>query len=272
MRSLTWIVALGLFGLAQDPAFEVASVKPNLSRSVAGPDGRALGGANITTQGGRFTAQNASLHLLVSLAYGMPEYLISGGPRWMRSDKFNVDAKAPSDASEGATMLMLRSLLADRFQLALHHETTQMPSHVLILAKNGRRPQPLVDRNEDPSARLRYIPLPPAEDGARRFRLRGTASMDQLARFLAASVRGPIVNETGLEGVFDIDVEWASETFTMSLKSSERDASLGVGGGLAPIDSDLASALQTQIGLRFETARRPIQTLVVDRADQPSAN
>ena len=82
------------------------------------------------------------------------------------------------------------------------------------------------------------------------------------AEFIGRSLRGPVVDGTGLEGVFDFNVEFASDTFSTSLKAGERDASLGLPSALVPPNPDLADALKSELGLVFETQRRPIEVLV----------
>ena len=96
--------------------------------------------------------------------------------------------------------------------------------------------------------------------------------MEQLAAFLGNVLRNPVVDATGLNGLFDINVEFASETFGRKLKGGERDASVGVAPPPDAPDPELADALQTQMGLRLETQRRPIETLMIDSASLPSAN
>ena len=252
------------------PAFEVASVKANVSGTVVLPDGRVATGTNVGSAGGRLTAENASLHTLVSMAYGIQEFRISGGPRWMRTSRFNVEAKAPSAVDERVMMLMLRSLLADRFAVVLHHEVKETPAHVLLLARNGPKPQPA--SLPDPRPIRIGLSGSLASPESPRFQLRGIASMEQLAAFIATVMRSPVVDATGLTGLFDINIEFASETFGKKLKGGERDASIGVAAPLDAPDAELADALQTQMGLRLETQRRPIETLVIDSASLPSAN
>ncbi|MGH9240859.1 MAG: TIGR03435 family protein [Vicinamibacterales bacterium] len=252
------------------PAFEVASVKTNVSRTAVLPDGRVASGTNVGFAGGRFSAQNASLRTLMSLAYDIQDFRISGGPQWMRTSRFDIEAKASTAVDERVAMLMLRSLLADRFGLSLHREAKEMPAHVLLLAKKGPRPQPT--RTEFSQwRRLRYVVTPAGDENPpTRIRLVGTATMEQLAAFLGTSMRSPVVDATGLEGAFDINVAFTSDTFAMSMKGGERDAALGLPSALVPPDPELANALKTQLGLQIETQRRPIEVLVIDGAAQPS--
>jgi hypothetical protein len=108
-----------VIAFAQQPAFEVASVKPNKS---AGP------GAMIPpVVGGRFTATNVSAQELVITAYRVQGFQVSGGPGWLGTDRFDIEAKAAGNAARDQISLMIQSLLADRFKLALHRESKELP-------------------------------------------------------------------------------------------------------------------------------------------------
>jgi hypothetical protein len=122
--------------MAATDEFEVASVKPNRSdtglvRIAAGP-------------GGRFTAVNVSLAMLIRNAYQRSDVEVSGGPDWIDRDRFDVVAKAPVDVPQDQIRLMLRSLLANRFGLRVHDETRELPIYALAMAKDDGRlgPQP----------------------------------------------------------------------------------------------------------------------------------
>jgi uncharacterized protein (TIGR03435 family) len=201
------------------------------------------------------------------------EFRISGGPRWLRTSCFNVEAKAETAVDEPEMMLMLRSLLADRFRVSLHREMKEMPAYVLLMATKGPRPQPF----SSPEPRPIRIGISGSQTNPEwaRFQLRGTASMEQLAAGLANMMRNPVIDATGLAGVFDINIEFASETFGklfMKVKGGERDASVGVASPLDAPDPELVDALQTRMGLRLETQRRPVETLVIDGAALPTEN
>jgi uncharacterized protein (TIGR03435 family) len=150
------------------PAFEVVSVKPNNSR-----DGQP--GAGLTT-GGRFTFENATLRDVVALAYQLQDgslrhdSQISGGPSWINTDRFDIVAKAdipagvdanrpvgatrPTDiAAIDRVRLMVRTLLADRFKLAAHNETRDLPAYALVLARTDGRPGPQLRKVEVDCAR-----------------------------------------------------------------------------------------------------------------------
>jgi uncharacterized protein (TIGR03435 family) len=113
-----WLLAV-LAAIAQTPAFEVASVKPST------PDAARM---NIQRDpGGGIVLTNVNLQILVSMAYNIQSFQLAGGPPWLRSRRFDVVAKASSGTAKSQTWVMLQSLLADRFQLAIHRETRELP-------------------------------------------------------------------------------------------------------------------------------------------------
>jgi uncharacterized protein (TIGR03435 family) len=119
---------------AQTPAFEVASIKPSAPNATR---------MNIQRDpGGGIVLSNVNLQTLVSMAYNVQSFQISGGPSWLRSRRFDVVAKAPADAAKGQTWVMLQTLLGDRFELAIHRETRELPIFELVVAKGGPKIQP----------------------------------------------------------------------------------------------------------------------------------
>jgi uncharacterized protein (TIGR03435 family) len=111
------------------PAFEVASVKLNKSG-----DSRVIGGR--TQPGGRFTMANVQLREIIRLAYRLQSFQVLGGPNWINSDRFDIVAKAESSAAPEQVWLMLRTLLAERFKLAVHNETRELPVFALVVARS----------------------------------------------------------------------------------------------------------------------------------------
>ena len=137
-----WLLAI-LPAFAQTPAFEVASIKP------AAPDSTRM---NIRRDpGGGIVLSNADLQTLVSMAYNIQSFQLSGGPSWLRSRRFDVVAKAPIGAIKGQTWVMLQTLLGDRFQLVIHRETRELPIFELVAAKKGGpKIQPACSRTPGP--------------------------------------------------------------------------------------------------------------------------
>ena len=143
---------------AAGPAFEVASIKPNNSG-----DGRVMLGIQ---PGGRFTATNVTLRLLIRNAYQLQDFQIVGGPSWIASDRYDIVAKAEdgapagdaeprSDRSRTGAQLMIRALLAERFQLVVHNETRELPIYALVVARSdGKLGRSCTSRRLDCNARL----------------------------------------------------------------------------------------------------------------------
>src|SRR5262245_8174614 len=121
------VLALAAASWAQGPVFEVASVRP------ANPETKRT---NLRRDpAGGFTASNVSLRTLIVLAYNIQDYQRSGAPGWIASERYDVIAKAPADAKKSDTWPMLRALLAERFDLAVHRETKQAAVYELVVAK-----------------------------------------------------------------------------------------------------------------------------------------
>jgi uncharacterized protein (TIGR03435 family) len=280
---------------APAPEFEVASVKPNKSGE--------RGGRIMNSPGGRFTAANISLKMLIHLAYGVTDSQISGGPGWLNSEKFDIEAKTddssiadPWKLSEEQRKLaqdrskrMLQALLADRFKLTLHRETKELPVYALVVAKNGPKlQQASADelRPPDPKEHQDFRKGPP--NGAmpkgrglfmRPGQLTGTAApLTVLAETLSNQPElGRIVlDKTGLKGNYDFTLKWAAD---------ERQGQMfgGPGGGgkeepgsdsAPPPDSgpSIFTAIQEQLGLRLESQKGPVEILVIDSAERPSEN
>ena len=231
-----FLVALAMFAsalwcqTATRPEFEVASVKVNGSMS---------GGSQWNPQHGNFTAENASLKQLVGFAYHIPGFLISG-PGWLDSARFDINAKGKGDAPDSQVRLMMQSLLADRFHLLAHRETKEGPVYFLSVMSGGLKAQPADTPNPAP-----YPQLPA---GPHAMMQMAHATMAELAVSLTDFAKRLVVDRTGIEGTYRVQVWYGN--------NPESDA------------PDLFTALQEQVGLKLESGRGPVETLVVDRADK----
>jgi uncharacterized protein (TIGR03435 family) len=263
------------------PAFEVASVRRNRSN-----DGR------VTMQvlpGGRFTASNVPLALLIRFSYQLQPFQVVGGPDWLNTDRFDVTAKAEGDiqptppGTTGQLQLMMRALLADRFRLVTHGETREMPIYNLVLARSDSRlGSGLKPSSTDCAAVMRGRrgggppPAPPQPGEPIQCGLMigigtmnaGGMPMSQLAQTLSQQVGRIVTDRTGLTGNYDFMLTYAPEG---------RGGPPGgppFGGPDAPAaDPNLPSiftALQEQLGLRLESARGPVEVLVIDRVEPPT--
>jgi uncharacterized protein (TIGR03435 family) len=267
--------------------FEVASVKANKS----GDNRIGIGFA----PGGRFRATNVPLRELISAAYGTPQPLpafqISGGPKWMESERFDIVAKAPGDPQPGPDgppremFTMLRNLLAERFQLAVHRESKEMPIYSLVVARSDGKLGPQLRPAATDCAALMAAtrarggqPAPPAPGeripcGMRMFPGNlsgGSTSMTQLSNVLARFVSRTVIDRTGLTGNYDLDLQWTPDQMPQGL--GRGDAPPGA-PALPPIDPNgpsVFTAVQEQLGLKLESTKAPIDVLIVDRAEHPT--
>jgi len=235
----------GLFGqTVSAPAFEVASVK--LNTSIQNAIGNKFGADSM-----RWT--NAPLKSLIQAVYGLKDYQVLGGPAWIDSDRWDIDAKAPGPAGMGEKMEMLGALLADRFQLRFHRETRQLPVYRLTVAKGG--PKLAQAKEQDANHRWGTTPGPGSlhMDGA---------SMQEFAWWLSTQLNQPIIESTGLAGRYDLKLEWAQDD------SQAQDADAPPEAAKLPI----FGAVEYQLGLRLESAKGPVEVLVIDHVERASAN
>ena len=224
---------------------------------------------------GRLTVTAWAVKPMIQKAYDIPGFFVSGGPNWINFDRYDIEAKA--DDAEGVTadernayqkrmLARTRGLLADRFQLMLRGEKKELAGYALTVAKAGpklevsRESTPVVEglMNPDGSKRAGILARGGARNAQGRFlggaTMKGQmATMAMLADMLTRNLGRPVEDKTGLMGTYDFAIEFAPEV----------DDS-----GSAPT---LVTALQ-QLGLRLESAKVPIETLVIDKVEKPSEN
>jgi len=283
-RALLIVMAAGV--LAQSPAFEVASVKRNRSGEER---------SRFDTPANRFVATNVDLHDLIAWAYGdpgpppelRPDFQLAGGPSWMTSDRFDVEATTAGELPDGVErtrlkMRMLQTLLADRFKVSVHHETRDGPVYSLVLANRDGRLGPQLRRSavdcnalfaRGRAAGAAPPPPPPPgqipqcgiQIGLAGLRI-GSQSVPAIARLLQRAVGRPVVDRTALDGPFDLSLDFDPT----GLPGYNRPPGVPV-----PDTSDkptLYTALQEQAGLRLEAGRGPIDVLVIESAEHPPDN
>jgi len=226
-----------LIAFAQRQEFEVATIKPG------DPE---IHGTSIFTPPGRLVMKNITLREAVRTAYHLNEPELFGGPKWIDSEHFDIDGKAASIVLWDQIMQMLQSLLADRFKLKVHRETRTLPVYALTIAKNG--PKMPVATEGDPANG-------PTSWGSRNLTAKGVP-IDILARMLADLLMRPVLDRTGLEGIYNIKLDFAP------LEATSDDAP-------APA---LVTAIQEQLGLKLEATTGPVEVLVIDGAERPDAN
>jgi len=230
------------------PAFEVASVKP------APPRAGTAGFTAMDTDPATVRYSNISLKILIAIAYRFDSRLIQGGPAWLDDQLYDLAAKLPAGSSKDRVPAMLQTLLAARFQLAVHRETKDQRVYFLLVGKKGPRlkqaQKPGAENPDVQQVRGDRLPV-----SVLRNRIVGHAMpMQQLAAVLAGPAGYQVVDRTGIAGAFDIDLKWTP------------DNSNGTG-------PSLFTAIQEQLGLRLEPGRAPVEILVVDHAERiPTEN
>ena len=250
--------AVGVFAQTPTPrpkfeAFEVATIKPVPSD--------AERGRYITMQGtNRFIGKDYTLKLLIAAAYNLNPHVISGGPEWLDAEHFDISALTPGDVrpTRDEQMVMLRRLLTDRFQLSFHREPREFSIYVLEAAKGGPKLKESASP-DDPPALINVVYPQRIKLPARNVTMADFASMLQ-----RAVLDRPVVDKTGLKGKYDFDLEWAPDEsqFNGEIPAAPADASA------AP----LFMAIQQQLGLKLVATKGPVDALIVDKAERPSAN
>jgi uncharacterized protein (TIGR03435 family) len=271
--------------LAAHNEIEVATVKLNI--------GGGRGGMRANP--GRFTVSNTSIRTMIRNAYKVPDFTISGGPGWITSDHYDIEAKVEGVLKGDEVLLLLKTLLEDRFQLKVHRETREGPVYALTVTKGGFKLQPSNCIVVDPThPRAPMVPneKPPEYCGTNRGGANGLsqtlnvtglkieetdmvhATFPGLTFYLASILGRPVVDKTGLSGRFDIRLEYA------------RDSPAGTPRGQEGANNDLSSptpvadnatpsiftAMQEQLGLKLESTKGPVEYLVIDHVEKPSAN
>ncbi len=273
--SLVVLVALATLNLSAQgpatgsaPAFDVASVKKNTS----GEFGASFGG-----QPGQLSVRNNTLRNIVRNTYQLQNFQIVGGPGWFDTDRFDITARAPEAATPQQMLPMVRALLADRFKLVVHTEMRPMPVYMLVVDRADKRLGPkLTPSSVDCAALMAARPTPPPQPpGGGPFcgtranpgRVQANAvAMAAFARNLSNFAGRFVIDQTGLAGNWDIDLQWTPDPgLTPALPPNAPPLPAS-----EPNGPSLFSAIQEQLGLKLDSQRAPIEVLVVDSAEQPS--
>jgi uncharacterized protein (TIGR03435 family) len=237
MRLRTSIVLLvvAAAAFAQAPSFEAASIKPCTSLD---------NGTSSNSTTATLTMTGYTLRNLIRDAYQVKDFQIAGGPKWMSDDRYDINAKASGPAKYAELMVMLQTLLAERFKLTIHRDSKPYPGYALVVAKKGLKIQ--LAENPKGSSMSNHNGEVTAKG----------ASMARFADWLARQVQAPVSDETNIAGVFD---------FTMHYVRDEQ-------AGAALDQPNLFGALEDQLGLKLEPRKASIEVIVVDSAEKASAN
>jgi uncharacterized protein (TIGR03435 family) len=200
--------------------------------------------------------------MLTRQAFDLRDNQISSGPKWLDSESYDIEAKSgdrvvvPSGSAGGALLrIMLRSLLVERFGLVFHREAKEEPVYLLVVAKGGSKLKPTEAREGAPQG-LRLG----------KGRLTGlAASIPMLASNLSQQLGRPVIDKTGLQGVYDFVLDYAPDPGAPASTSDEphvTDLSL----------PSIFTTLQETLGLKLESAKATVEILVIDHAERPSEN
>ena len=233
---ITVAAILAVSSLAAQPAFEAVSVKPGVSPRT---------GEQIDP--GRLAITGLTLRALIQESHGVPGYQTAGGPGWVDSDTFDIQATAAGSNSREQLLEMLRPVLASRFGLVLHRETRALSGYSLTADKGGTKLQ----TSTETQTQIGLRPLVRDEGRSIRVILK-KASMASLARYISQRMECPVVDRTGLTGFFDF----------------QQDLTLDAAFDLPRVFFEILPSL----GLNLHPAKEPTEILVIDRATKPSAN
>ena len=264
LLAITTLVAVAvpfLIGIlrAQEPRlqFEVASIKRN-ETGVQGID-------YYFAPGGRFHARNNPITNLITHAYGVAYYQLAGGPDWLRTDNYDVEAKAQGEPTKAEGNRMIRSLLEDRFMIKVHRETRDLPGYVLTVAKGGPK---LPQFNEGTCADWGPgTPPPPPPPGHQRTVHCGNNIVTKgrwlatkidsrgLAGALQAIVGRPVLDHTGLSGFYDVNLTYVDDALAGDVTGPS-----------------IFTAVRDELGLKLDSTKVPVEMLVIDHIERPSEN
>lgn len=265
----------------EQPAFEVTSVKRDTTDAMV-----QLGGPDIS----RFVARNVTAKDLIEFAYDLREFQFSGGPSWIATEKFDADGEVedslaekmralPHEQQQDELRLMVRSLLGDRFKLAVRHETKQLPIYTLVVAKE----EPTLKEVDAPDPKS-SVPFagPPAPGGSLpagevllSIFANGTAtiagkasSMPNFVGMLSMQLGRHVEDDTKLKGSYDFLLSYSRDGLSGGpMIISPNGAAVQNSGGMS-----IFTAIQEQLGLKLESGKGPVDTIVIDHIEEPSAN
>ena len=247
MRQTAVLILLCSAGLRAQTAFEVASIKPH---DIFKPDQRKWG---LSISGTTVFFLRMPLDELIMEAYGVESYQVSGGPRWANDSiggVFDITAKTEASPSKEQARAMLQTLLADRFRLQVHRETKELPVYELIAAKRGTKLKvSAVDSvfSNHQSSIGQTIKMAAIHN-----------TVAQLVNAISPYCARPVIDRTGLTEAYDFTMEFVSE------RASGPPSDLA---GPA-----IGTALEEKLGLKLDPQKRPMDILVIDRAERPSEN
>ena len=266
------IVLLAALVVLQAPlAFDIASIKPNTS----GAMGESV---RFFPPSGRVTMTNVTVRRLILQAYQLQDTQLSGGPKWIDSDHFDIAANAEgvSNPTPPQRWEMVKSLLVDRFKLKVHTESRELSVFALILARGDGKLGGQLRKFEgdcSPPTAPRTAPPDPSgpqpcgtlRAGPGRMNFTGV-TMDTLAQQISLRVGRSVIDRTGLTGRFTLDAEFASQPRPGDIADP---ASVDRPADSAP---SIYTALQEQLGLKLDSQKQAVDVLIIDSVERPVEN
>jgi uncharacterized protein (TIGR03435 family) len=240
-------VVLCVNAFTQDASFDVVSIKPsppdsNMSRTSWDP--------------GRLLASGVNLKQLIEWAYKVTDAQVAGGPGWMDSKFFDLEAKAEGRYDREQLLRMLQPALADRFKLSLHRETREMPVYVLT---SGSSLPELHEAKGGPS-NIQIQAVPPVAGERLVLRVIGqSVSMQYLTSYLTGPLGRLVLDRTGLKNAYDFKAE---------IPIDEADI---INEKRAAVNTTLWNAM-SKLGLKLDSRKEPVEVLVIDHVEEPSTN
>jgi uncharacterized protein (TIGR03435 family) len=248
-----------------DPAFDVATIKPN--------DSGATQMRGLVIRGREFRTNASSLQDLISFGYSVQSKQIVEGPAWISSDRYDITAlpNAEGVPNTEQVRVMIRKLLADRFALKFHHEKREMSAYVLEVAKSGHKLTPDESKGNLPGLGFR-----PGTDGVTL--VVGNATMADFTGFLQVLVLDrPVVDRTNLTGKFDFKCTFTPDDSQFNGHPPKLPAPAGADGAQSPTADTAAApslyeAMEKQLGLKLTAEKTMVDVIVIDHVEKPSAN
>jgi len=243
MRSASTLLGIALFAvrsLAQTatPTFDTATIKPSKAT-----DDRS----SWKSTPGYLVMRNQTLNACIRIAYGLKADEIRGGPKWLDSERFDIEARATTPAKDPELLAMLQTLLAERFQLKFHRDSKLVTGYELAVAKKGLKIHAVEPSGEQHTNWNR----------GQMFVER--VSMPKFADALSRILHAPVADRTGLSGEFSFKLVWSPETIADNAQPD-------------PFGRSLFVAVQEELGLMLNPTKLPVQVLVIDQAEKPSEN
>jgi|SRR5688572_1342435 len=262
VAALAFLAAPSLLGAGQNapadtrPTFEAAAVKSHRGGERT---------RNTILPGGRYSATNVPLRMMIRSAYGVQDFQLVGGPAWLATDGYDVTAKAAMDAPPDRLFAMVRSLLEDRFRLVVHRETRTLPVYALIRVNSERLGRQLRRSDADCGGAPAAAGRPRCGILMNFGEIRGTGvTLSQLATSLAPFSGRAVQDRTSAPGAFDFELQFTPDPAGFPAPPGAESAAANANR------PSLFTAVQEQLGLKLESTTAPLEVLVIDRAERPT--